>query len=241
MLHEARDGRRWQMTAQQQQLMDSFYALDNVVTIKITMAPAEWDKVRNEEPKGGRCFWEWTGGADTRGERPTRSRFPEPSSPRATTFTNVGIKKKSFCGSIDSNKPCIHVDFGKVQQRRRGAGRSPDRDTLRDAQQLHPGQVLRQADAGLPDDGYGGPAQFAVQLRPCVRERNVDRPRRRRRQRPRHLRQCRADHEALHRTQFQRQYERQSVRDRAQRTIFSKSGWNSSGSKASRSSRTKPT
>ena len=29
------------------------------------------------------------------------------------TFANVGIKKKSFCGSIDSNKPCIHVDFGK--------------------------------------------------------------------------------------------------------------------------------
>ena len=25
----------------------------------------------------------------------------------------MGVKKKSFCGSIDSNKPCLHVDFGK--------------------------------------------------------------------------------------------------------------------------------
>ena len=31
----------------------------------------------------------------------------------ATTFTDVGVKKKSFCGSIDSDKPCLHVDFGK--------------------------------------------------------------------------------------------------------------------------------
>jgi len=33
--------------------------------------------------------------------------------PTKATFTDVGVKKKSFCGSIDSNKPCIHVDFGK--------------------------------------------------------------------------------------------------------------------------------
>ena len=43
------------MTGQQQQAMDSFYALDNVITIKITMPQDEWDKVRTEEPKGGRC------------------------------------------------------------------------------------------------------------------------------------------------------------------------------------------
>ena len=32
-----------------------------------------------------------------------------------------GIKKKSFCGSIDSNKPCIHIDFGRGSNRRRAA------------------------------------------------------------------------------------------------------------------------
>ena len=35
------------------------------------------------------------------------------SSRTKTTFTDVGVKKKSFCGSIDSNKPCLHIDFGK--------------------------------------------------------------------------------------------------------------------------------
>lgn len=33
--------------------------------------------------------------------------------PARTTFTNVGVKKKSFCGSLDSEKPCLHVDFGR--------------------------------------------------------------------------------------------------------------------------------
>lgn len=101
------------MTAQQQQLMDSFYALDNVVTIKITMDPAEWDKVRNEEPKGGRCFWEWTGGSRYTWRKADSVEISGTTFPARTTFTNVGIKKKSFCGSIDSDKPCIHVDFGK--------------------------------------------------------------------------------------------------------------------------------
>src|SRR6476661_849339 len=101
------------MTAQQQQLIDSFYALDNVVTIKITMDPAEWDKVRNEEPKGGRCFWEWTGGSRYTWRKADSVEISGTKFPARTTFTNVGIKKKSFCGSIDSNKPCIHVDFGK--------------------------------------------------------------------------------------------------------------------------------
>ena len=101
------------MTAQQQQAMDSFYALDNVITIKITMPAPEWDKVRNEEPKGGRCFWEWTGGSRYTWRKADSVEISGTKFPARTTFTNVGIKKKSFCGSIDSNKPCIHVDFGK--------------------------------------------------------------------------------------------------------------------------------
>ena len=41
--------------------------------------------------------------------RDIRNQLPRAS----TTFTDVGVKKKSFCGSIDSDKPCLHVDFGK--------------------------------------------------------------------------------------------------------------------------------
>jgi hypothetical protein len=101
------------MTAQQQQALDSFYALDNVVTIKITMPPSEWDKVRTEEPKGGRCEWNWTGGSRFTWRQADTVEIVGSRFPARTTFTDVGIKKKSFCGSIDDKKPCLHVDFGR--------------------------------------------------------------------------------------------------------------------------------
>ena len=101
------------MTDQQQQALDSFYALDNVITVKITMPRAEWDAVRNEEPKGGRCNFEWTGGARYTWRKATSVKISGTKFPAAKTFAEVGVKKKSFCGSIDSNKPCLHVDFGR--------------------------------------------------------------------------------------------------------------------------------
>ena len=101
------------MTAQQQQAMDSFYALDNVITIKITMPAAEWDKVTAEEPKGGRCEWDWTGGSRYTWRKADTVEISGTRFPARTTFTDIGIKKKSFCGSIDDKKPCIHVDFGR--------------------------------------------------------------------------------------------------------------------------------
>jgi len=51
------------MSAQQQQALDSLYAIDNVLTIKITMPQSDWDAVRTEQPKGGVCNFEWKGGA----------------------------------------------------------------------------------------------------------------------------------------------------------------------------------
>src|SRR5258705_9446634 len=46
------------MSAQQQQALDSLYAIDNVLTIKITMPQGDWDAVRTEQPKGGICNFE---------------------------------------------------------------------------------------------------------------------------------------------------------------------------------------
>ena len=102
------------MTAQQQQALDSFYALDNVITIKIKMPQSEWDAVRNEEPKGGRCNFNFAGGSRYTWRKATSveisgTRFPA----HAGTFAEVGVKKKSFCGSINNDKPCLHLDFGK--------------------------------------------------------------------------------------------------------------------------------
>lgn len=101
------------MSAQQQQAMDSLYAIDNVLTIKITMPQGDWDAVRNEPPKGGVCNFEWKGGARYTWRKATSVEISGTNFPPRTTFSNVGIKKKSFCGSINSDKPCLHVDFGK--------------------------------------------------------------------------------------------------------------------------------
>ena len=103
------------MSAQQQQALDSLYAIDNVLTIKITMPQSDWDAVRTEQPKGGVCNFEWKGGARFSWKTATSVEISGTSFPARTTFTDVGIKKKSFCGSLDSNKPCLHVDFGRVR------------------------------------------------------------------------------------------------------------------------------
>ncbi len=101
------------MSLQQQRALDNLYALDNVLTIKITMPQSDWEKVRNEQPKGGKCNFEWTGGARFTWRKATSVEISGTSFPAQATFTEVGVKKKSFCGSLDSEKPCLHIDFGR--------------------------------------------------------------------------------------------------------------------------------
>jgi hypothetical protein len=112
------------MTVQQQQVLDSLYALDNVLTIKIVMPQDDWDAVRTEPPKGGVCNFEWTGGARFTWGKASSVEISGTHFPARTTFTNVGVKKKSFCGSLNSEKPCLHLDFGKFS------------DTVSDAENL---------------------------------------------------------------------------------------------------------
>ena len=104
------------MSAQQQQLLDSFYALDNVLTIKIAMPQSDWDAVRTEQPAGGKCNFEWQGGSRYKWRKATSVEISGTHFPARTTFTDVGVKKKSFCGSISSEKPCLHIDFGRFSQ-----------------------------------------------------------------------------------------------------------------------------
>jgi hypothetical protein len=101
------------MSAQQQQALDSLYAIDNVLTIKITMPQGDWDAVRTEQPKGGICNFEWTGGARFTWRKATSVEISGTNFPPRTTFAEVGVKKKSFCGSLNSEKPCLHLDFGR--------------------------------------------------------------------------------------------------------------------------------
>jgi hypothetical protein len=101
------------MSAEQQQRLDSLYAIDNVLTIKITMPQGDWDALRTEEPKGGICTFDWKGGSRFTWKQATSVEISGTQFPPRTTFNNVGVKKKSFCGSFNNEKPCLHVDFGK--------------------------------------------------------------------------------------------------------------------------------
>jgi CotH kinase protein len=104
------------MSAQDQQALDSLYALDNVLKVKITMPQSDWDAVRTEQPAGGICNFDWTGGSRYTWRKAASVEIEGSRFPARTTFTEVGIKKKSFCGSLDNEKPCLHIDFGKFRR-----------------------------------------------------------------------------------------------------------------------------
>jgi hypothetical protein len=70
------------------------------------------------------CNFEWTGGARFTWGKASSVEISGTHFPARTTFTNVGVKKKSFCGSLNSEKPCLHLDFGKFT------------DTVTDAENL---------------------------------------------------------------------------------------------------------
>jgi CotH protein len=100
------------MGNQEQRALDSLYAIDNVLTINIVLPQADWDAVRTEQPAGGVCNFDWTGGSRYTWRKATVE-LSGTQFPARTSFAEVGIKKKSFCGSISSTKPCLHIDFGK--------------------------------------------------------------------------------------------------------------------------------
>jgi len=101
------------MSIQEQQALDSLYDIDNVLTINIVMPAADWEAVRTEQPAGGVCNFDWAGGSRYTWRKATSVELSGTKFPARTSFTDVGIKKKSFCGSINSDKPCLHIDFGK--------------------------------------------------------------------------------------------------------------------------------
>jgi len=100
------------MGDQEQRALDSLYEIDNVLTIDIVLPQADWDAVRTEQPAGGVCNFDWAGGSRYTW-RKASVEISGTKFPARTSFSDVGIKKKSFCGSINSDKPCLHIDFAK--------------------------------------------------------------------------------------------------------------------------------
>jgi CotH kinase protein len=101
------------VSLEEQQALDSLYAIENVLTVKIAMPPAEWDALRTEQPAGGVCNHEWTGGSRFAWHEATSVEISGTSFPAQTTLAKVGIRKKSYCGSLSTTKPGLHIDFGK--------------------------------------------------------------------------------------------------------------------------------
>jgi hypothetical protein len=98
----------------QQQLCNSFYDMANVVTIKVTMPAADWTSLKDAQPVGGTCNFAFTGDRyswfTATSVEITGSAFPAGG---AHTFSNVGIIKKSFCGSFSTTKPSLKLDISK--------------------------------------------------------------------------------------------------------------------------------
>ena len=59
------------------------------------------------------CNFDWTGGSRYTWRKAASVEISGTDFPATTTFTDVGVKKKSFCGSINTDMPCLHLDFGK--------------------------------------------------------------------------------------------------------------------------------
>jgi hypothetical protein len=102
----------------QQTRMNSFYALNNVVTVRITMSALDWNNLRNAQPHGGVCNFAYVGSRydwyKATSVTIETTQFPYVNG--SFTFNNVGIKKKSFCGSISSTKPSLHLKYDNATE-----------------------------------------------------------------------------------------------------------------------------
>lgn len=96
-----------------QDLCNAFYAVDNVVTVRITMAPADWDALKAAEPHGGFCNFQFTGERFDwfHATSVEISGTALPGGPQS--FADVGISKKSFCGSFSKTKPSLRLNFSR--------------------------------------------------------------------------------------------------------------------------------
>ncbi|MBL8930608.1 MAG: CotH kinase family protein [Kineosporiaceae bacterium] len=97
-----------------QDLCNAFYAIDNVLTVRVTMAPADWAALKAAEPRGGFCNFAFTGERydwyHATSVEISGTAFPA-GGPHS--FTDVGISKKSFCGSFSTTKPSLRLNFSR--------------------------------------------------------------------------------------------------------------------------------
>lgn len=104
-----------------QDLLNSFYSIDNLVSFEITMDPDKWNELLTAEPVniGQRLpdgsydmplppgkHYEWTTATSV---TISGTKFPK----KSIQFTNVGIIKKAWYGSKSFTKPAFKLDFSR--------------------------------------------------------------------------------------------------------------------------------
>ena len=98
--------------AGKQELVTAFYRPDNFITVKVWMPSASWNVLRNADPKGGNCNFEYTGSRYD-WYQATSVTISGSTTPAQTTYNGVGIRKKSFCGSFSKSRPSLKLKFDK--------------------------------------------------------------------------------------------------------------------------------
>ncbi len=85
----------------------TFYDINRIQKIEIWMS--DWNKLATQQPKGGRCNFEFNG-----------EHFDTFSAPlvkvNGQEYKDVALKKSSFCGSLSDSKPNLKVNFGKFNK-----------------------------------------------------------------------------------------------------------------------------
>jgi spore coat protein CotH len=92
---------------------------NRVLKVQITMAPADWDRLRNQERDVKAEF------SKARAEKPPAKPytwFKADVVIDGTALTNVGVRKRGFIGSADKERPGLNLDFNRFEKGRRLAG-----------------------------------------------------------------------------------------------------------------------
>lgn len=106
----------WSDNAANQARMDAYYDWDNILTLTITIDAATWAALKASEPAGGRCNDDYLG---TRYEWVEADALEiERTSPSEESYQyeNVGIKKKSYCGSFNTTKPSLNINIARYDE-----------------------------------------------------------------------------------------------------------------------------
>ena len=128
----------------------AFFAADHVVEVQLTVAPADWDKIRQE---GGDPAVQMTGQCQ---KGPLKVKYSTVTAQLAIDghqIAQIGLRKKGFLGSASVSKPSLKLKLDHVDAKARHLGL--DRITLnnnkQDPSHLHTCLALQLfAKAGVP-------------------------------------------------------------------------------------------